>query len=92
MARNCKIPKPSPPKVGTIVNKIESIERGTKRKNTSQIPTPLDKAHPKKLKKGDSPRVRKTESMGDRLERLEARQEEMATEQRDRATEQRETS
>ena len=48
-------------------------------KNTSQIPTPLDKAHPKKLKKGDSPRVRQTESMDERLDRLES----MATEQKE---------
>ena len=46
-----------------IVTEIESRDRGTKRKTTTQIPTPIEKDNQKKLKKGDPPGVGETKSM-----------------------------
>ena len=56
---NCKIPKPKSPKVEKIVSEIEKRDRGTKRKNPSQIPTPLDKDSRKKMKKEEIPEIKK---------------------------------
>ena len=69
-----------------IVTEIESRERGergTKRKTTTHIPTPIEKDNQKKLKKGEPPGVGETKSMEQRLDRLES----MATEQQETNTE-----
>ena len=66
-----------------IVTEIESRDRGTKRKTTTQIPTPIEKDNQKKLKKGEPPGVGKTKSMEQRLDNLES----MATAQQETNTE-----
>ena len=75
---NCKIPKPKSPKVEKIVSEIEKRDRGTKRKNPSQIPTPLDKDSRKKIKQEEIPGIKKDISMDVRLANMEA----MAIEER----------
>ena len=62
-----------------IVTEIENRERGTKRKTTTQIPTPIEKDNQKKLKKGEPPGVGETKSMEQRLDNLES----MATAQQE---------
>ena len=63
----------------TIINEFENRVRGKKRKNTNVILSPSHKAYLKKLKKGPSPKGKKSQKMTERLEKLEQRQEEMIT-------------
>ena len=63
----------------TIINEFESRVKGKKRKNTNVILSPSHKAYLKKLKKGPSPKKKKSQKMAERLEKLEQRQEDMIT-------------
>ena len=72
--------------MGTIINEFESRAGGKKRKNTNVIPSPSHKAYLKKLKKGPSPKGKKSQKMTERLEKLEQRQEEMITKNEESST------